>query len=135
VALHAHLTAIYFKKYYMSVQGVYTVQKVCRVDVYQASGLSGGSKRDGKTTFGPVITTTALQLSNMFGLGGRMSFVTTQPEALAAAANNMQNIGCAVSTGSTAAAIPTTAVIPAAADEVSALTALQFAAHGQLYLQ
>jgi hypothetical protein len=62
-----------------------------------------------------------------------MSFVTTQPEALAASANTLQNIGCAVSTGSAAAAAPTTAVIPAAADEVSALTALQFAAHGQLY--
>jgi PE family len=62
-----------------------------------------------------------------------MSFVTTQPEALAASANTLQNIGCAVGTGSAAAAAPTTALVPAAADEVSALTALQFAAHGQLY--
>jgi hypothetical protein len=40
-----------------------------------------------------------------------MSFVTTQPEALAAA----------------------TGLVPAAADEVSALTAAQFAAHAQIY--
>jgi hypothetical protein len=62
-----------------------------------------------------------------------MSFVTTQPEVLATSANTLQNIGSAVSTGSAAAAVPTTSVIPAAADEVSALTAVQFAAHGQLY--
>lgn len=62
-----------------------------------------------------------------------MSFVTTQPEALVASASTLQGIGCAVGTVSTAVAGPTTAVIPAAADEVSALTAVQFAAHGQLY--
>jgi hypothetical protein len=32
-----------------------------------------------------------------------------------------------------AAAAPTTGVVPAAADEVSALTAAQFSTHGQLY--
>jgi PE family len=32
-----------------------------------------------------------------------------------------------------AAAAPTTGVVPAAADEVSALTAVQFVAHAQLY--
>ncbi|QLL06554.1 PE family protein [Mycobacterium vicinigordonae] len=62
-----------------------------------------------------------------------MSFVTTHPEVLAATAGTLQNIGCAVSTGSAEAAVPTTALAPAAADEVSALTAMQFAAHGQLY--
>ncbi|BDE16207.1 MULTISPECIES: PE family protein [Mycobacterium] len=62
-----------------------------------------------------------------------MSFVTTQPEALAASAGTLQDIGCAFSSGSAAAAGPTTALAPAAADEVSALTAMQFAAHGQLY--
>ncbi|OBK16397.1 PE family protein [Mycobacterium asiaticum] len=62
-----------------------------------------------------------------------MSFVTTQPEALAASANTLQGIGISVSTGSATAAVPTTAVVPAAADEVSALTAMQFAAQGQLY--
>jgi hypothetical protein len=32
-----------------------------------------------------------------------------------------------------AAAAPTTGVVPAAADEVSALTAAQFSTHGELY--
>lgn len=62
-----------------------------------------------------------------------MSFVTAQPEALAAAAASLQGIGSAVSAQNAAAAAPTTGVIPAAADEVSALTAAQFAAHGQMF--
>ena len=51
-----------------------------------------------------------------------MSFLTTQPEALAAAAGTLQGIGSALS-----------AQNAAAADEVSALTAAQFAAHAQMY--
>jgi PE family len=62
-----------------------------------------------------------------------MSFVTTQPELLGEAAGNLQGIGSAMAAGNSAAAAPTTGVIPAAADEVSALTAAQFAAHAQLY--
>lgn len=62
-----------------------------------------------------------------------MSFVTTQPEALTASASTLQGVGCAVNTVSAAAAAPTTAIVPAAGDEVSALTAAQFAAHGHLY--
>ena len=62
-----------------------------------------------------------------------MSFVTTQPEALAAAANALQGIGSAMVAQNAVAAPPTTAVAPAAADDVSALTATQFAAHAQLY--
>ena len=62
-----------------------------------------------------------------------MSFVTTQPEALAASASTLQGVGSAVGTASTAAAVPTTAIVPAAADEVSATAAAQFAAHAQLY--
>jgi hypothetical protein len=62
-----------------------------------------------------------------------MSFVTTQPQMLTAAASDLQAIGSAVSARSAAAAGPTTGVAPAAADEVSALTAAQFAAHGQTY--
>ncbi len=62
-----------------------------------------------------------------------MSFVTTQPEALVAAAGTLQGIGSAMSAQNAAAAAPTTGVIPAAADEVSALTAAQFAAHAQMY--
>jgi hypothetical protein len=62
-----------------------------------------------------------------------MSFVTTQPEMLTAAAGALQGIGSEMSAQNAAAAAPTTGVIPAAADEVSALTAAQFAAHAQLY--
>src|SRR5436305_7152909 len=62
-----------------------------------------------------------------------MSFVTTQPEALAAAAGSLQGIGSSFAAQNAAAAAPTTGVVPAAADEVSALTAAQFAAHAQLY--
>jgi hypothetical protein len=62
-----------------------------------------------------------------------MSFVTTQPEALAAAAGALQGIGSAMSAQNAAAAAPTTGVVPAAADEVSALTAAQFGAHAQVY--
>jgi hypothetical protein len=62
-----------------------------------------------------------------------MSFVTTQPDLLAAAAGNLAGIGSAMTSGSAAASAPTTGVIPAAADEVSALTAAQFVAHAQMY--
>ncbi|MDT5169407.1 MAG: hypothetical protein QOD02_2738 [Mycobacterium sp.] len=62
-----------------------------------------------------------------------MSFVTTQPEALSSAATALGGIGSSLTAQNAAAASPTTGVIPAAADEVSALTAAQFAAHAQLY--
>jgi len=62
-----------------------------------------------------------------------MSFVTTQPELLLSAAANLQGIGAATNAENAAAAAPTTGVVPAAADEVSALTAAQFAAHAQMY--
>jgi hypothetical protein len=62
-----------------------------------------------------------------------MSFVTTQPEALSAAAANLAGIGTTMSAQNSAAAAPTTGVVPAAADEVSALTATQFAVHAQMY--
>jgi PE family len=62
-----------------------------------------------------------------------MSYVTTHPEMLSAAAGDLHSIGAVVSAGNAAAAGPTTGVVPAAADEVSALTAAQFAAHAQMY--
>jgi hypothetical protein len=62
-----------------------------------------------------------------------MTFVTTQPEMLTAAAGQLQGIGTAITTQNEAAASPTTGVIPAAADEVSALTAALFANHAQTY--
>ena len=62
-----------------------------------------------------------------------MSFVTTQPELLAAAANQLQGIGTTIAAQNAAAVAPTTGVAPAAADEVSALTATQFGALGAMY--
>lgn len=62
-----------------------------------------------------------------------MSFVTTQPEALTGAAADMAGIGMTMSAQNAAAAAPTTGLMPAAADEVSALTAAQFAVHAQMY--
>ncbi|EUA12048.1 PE family protein [Mycobacterium kansasii 732] len=59
--------------------------------------------------------------------------MTTQPEALAAAASDLRGIGSAVSAANAVGAAATTGLAPAAADEVSALTAAQFAAHAQLY--
>lgn len=62
-----------------------------------------------------------------------MSFVTTQPEALTYAAGKLQTLGSAIAAESAAAAPPTTGLVPAAADEVSALQATIFAAYGTLY--
>lgn len=64
-----------------------------------------------------------------------MSFVTTQPEALTAAASLLQGISSALTVQNSAAAAPTTGVAPAAADEVSVLQAAQFTAYGNLYQQ
>jgi hypothetical protein len=62
-----------------------------------------------------------------------MSFLTIQPEMLAAAAGDLDGIGSAMTAANAAAATPTTGVVPAAADEVSALTATQFVAHAGNY--
>jgi hypothetical protein len=58
-----------------------------------------------------------------------VSYVRTYPEIIAAAASNLQSIGAALNVGNAAAAGPTTAVVPAAIDEVSILTAAQFASY------
>ena len=62
-----------------------------------------------------------------------MSFVSTQPQMLSAAAGDLHGVGSVVSAADAAAAGPMTGVVPAAADEVSALTAAQFGAHAQMY--
>jgi hypothetical protein len=64
-----------------------------------------------------------------------LSFVVTQLEALTAAAGDLQVIGSTITAQNAAAAAPTTGVVPAAADEVSALQATQFGAYGGLYQQ
>ena len=62
-----------------------------------------------------------------------MSFVSTQPEDVTAAAETLQGIGSAMTVQNVATAAPTTGVVPAAADPVSALTATQFAVQAQMY--
>ena len=62
-----------------------------------------------------------------------MTFVTTQPEIMAAAAGQLTGIGTELNAQNAAAMVPTTGVTPAAADEVSALTAAQFASHAAVY--
>ena len=62
-----------------------------------------------------------------------MSFMNAQPAELTAAAENLQGIGSILAAQNAAAAAPTTSVLPAAADEVSALTAAQFARHAEMY--
>ena len=62
-----------------------------------------------------------------------MTFVTTQPEMLMAAASQLTGIGSELSAQNAAAAAPTMAVVPAAADEVSVLAAAQFGSHAAMY--
>lgn len=62
-----------------------------------------------------------------------MSLLIAAPESMTAAAADLANIGSALSAAHTAAATPTVAVIPAAADEVSASIAHLFSQHAQEY--
>jgi hypothetical protein len=62
-----------------------------------------------------------------------MSFVVAQPEALTAAAGHLTHVGSVMAMHSTAMAAGTTGLLPAAADEVSALAATQFNAHAAMY--
>lgn len=49
------------------------------------------------------------------------------------AASDLTAIGTVVSSQNAAAAAPTTGILPAAADEVSVLSAAQFVVHARLY--
>lgn len=62
-----------------------------------------------------------------------MSFVFTRPDALADAAGRLNGAGSVMGAQNMAAAVAITPLPPAAADEVSALTATQFSAQGALY--
>ena len=62
-----------------------------------------------------------------------MAYVSTAPAAIAAAASQLEGIGNSFAAESAAAATPTTAIAPAASDEVSALQAGTFSTYGQLY--
>ena len=62
-----------------------------------------------------------------------MSFVTTAPAAISAAATQLEGVGNSFATESAGAAGSTTAISPAAADEVSILQSGVFSTYGQLY--
>ena len=62
-----------------------------------------------------------------------MSYVNAAPEYVAAAATDLANIGSTISSANTAAMGPTSGVLAAGADEVSATVAALFAAHAQAY--
>lgn len=64
-----------------------------------------------------------------------MSFLHAAPEALKAAASNIAGIGSEISSANAAAALPTTGVVAAAADQVSAQVAALFSSHAQGYQQ
>jgi hypothetical protein len=61
--------------------------------------------------------------------GGGPRSVSTPPDALTAGAGTLRGTGSSMSAQNAAAAAPTTGVVPAAADQVSA----QFATHAQIY--
>src|SRR6516164_2926129 len=60
-----------------------------------------------------------------------MSFVIAAPEFVTAAASDLASLGSTISSANAAAATPTTGVLAAAEDEVSAAIAALFSAHGQ----
>ncbi|WP_186241234.1 PE family protein, partial [Mycobacterium simulans] len=62
-----------------------------------------------------------------------MSFVLAAPELLASAAADLASLGSAIGEATAGAAGPTTALLAAGADEVSAAVAAAFGAHGQAY--
>jgi hypothetical protein len=62
-----------------------------------------------------------------------MSYLVTAPELLAAAAADVAGIGSSLNAANAAATAPTTAVIAAAQDEVSAAIAALFSGHGQQF--
>ncbi|WP_263989406.1 PE family protein, partial [Mycobacterium conspicuum] len=62
-----------------------------------------------------------------------MSYVIAVPELLAAAASDVAGIGSSLSAAQGLAAAPTTALVPAAEDEVSTAIAALFSGHGQAF--
>lgn len=62
-----------------------------------------------------------------------MSYLVVSPDLLATAAIDLDSIGSALSAANAAAAVRTTSLLAAAADEVSAALAALFSGHGQAY--
>src|SRR5690349_21435685 len=70
----------------------------------------------------------------MAGVGRlQMSWVIAAPEYVAAAASDLAGIGSTLSAANAAAAFPTSSVLAAGADEVSAAISALFGAHAQMY--
>src|SRR5258705_5876311 len=63
----------------------------------------------------------------------QMSWVIAAPEYVAAAASDLAGIGSTISAANAAAAFPTSSVLAAGADEVSAAISALFGAHAQAY--
>lgn len=62
-----------------------------------------------------------------------MSFVVARTDSVTAAASDLASIGSALSTANSAASAPTSSVVAAGGDEVSAIVAALFGAHAQAY--
>jgi hypothetical protein len=62
-----------------------------------------------------------------------MSFVIAAPEFVATAASDLSNIGSTISAANAAAAAPTSGVLAAGADDVSAAVATLFTSHAEAY--
>ena len=62
-----------------------------------------------------------------------MSFVTTMPAALAAAATDLAGVGSAIGSANATAASPTAGILAAAEDEVSAAISALFSGYAQAY--
>ena len=62
-----------------------------------------------------------------------MSFLFTQPQLLTEAATNLSGIGSSLTAANTAAALPTTGVMAAGADEISSAMAGVFGSHARQY--
>ena len=62
-----------------------------------------------------------------------MSFVVAAPHAVASAATELTNIGSTIDAANAVAAVPTTAELAAAADQVSAAISAILSGHAQAY--
>src|ERR1700757_3539992 len=62
-----------------------------------------------------------------------MSYLVAAPEFLGSAATDLSNIGSGLTAANAVAAAPTTGILAAAGDEVSAAIAAVFSSHGQAY--
>jgi hypothetical protein len=62
-----------------------------------------------------------------------MPFLITAPETLSAAASDLDGLGSSIREAHAAAAVPTTGLLPAAADEISTQVAKLFGSHAQQF--